>query len=202
VTKDFTPADWDRAVRHGVLPGGYTSIMPVMDFQDMSDQELSDIVAYIDSLPAKPAPERIRHFGPVGTVLVATGKLVPDVYKVPDHFADHAKEAPPATPTVEYGKHLAGTCTGCHRQGFNGGPIPFGPPDWAPASNLTPSPDGLAGGTFADFQKAFQRGIKPDGTPMRLPMSEMLQYTPNWKDTEMRAIWAFLQTLPATPTGI
>ena len=43
----FTPADWDRIVRHGMLADGRPAAMPAEDFQRMSDQELSDIVAYI-----------------------------------------------------------------------------------------------------------------------------------------------------------
>jgi hypothetical protein len=38
-TASFTAADWDRIVRHGLLPGGGPAVMPSEDFQRMSDQE-------------------------------------------------------------------------------------------------------------------------------------------------------------------
>jgi mono/diheme cytochrome c family protein len=43
-TADFKPQDWDRIVRHGVLRDGHGAVMPSEDFQQMSDQELSDII--------------------------------------------------------------------------------------------------------------------------------------------------------------
>jgi mono/diheme cytochrome c family protein len=49
-TRDYQPHDWDRIVRHGVLPDGRPAVMPSEDFQRMSDQELADIVAYIRSI--------------------------------------------------------------------------------------------------------------------------------------------------------
>ena len=52
VTPDYTPADWDRIVRHGVRQDGTASTMPAQDFQRMSDRELSDIVAYHPVLAA------------------------------------------------------------------------------------------------------------------------------------------------------
>ena len=51
-TLQYSPADWDRIVRHGVLPDGRPAVMPSIDFVQMSDQELSDIIAYIRSFPA------------------------------------------------------------------------------------------------------------------------------------------------------
>ena len=47
VTREYTAADWDRAVRHGVGTDGRPLVMPALDFQLMSDQELADIVTYI-----------------------------------------------------------------------------------------------------------------------------------------------------------
>jgi mono/diheme cytochrome c family protein len=198
-TAAYKPRDFDRAVRHGVLPSGKTSLMPVGDFREMTDRELSDIVAYLDTMPHAPGSETVREFGPVGTMLIATGKLVPDVAKVADHHATHPVEPPPPGETLEFGKHVSSVCVGCHRDGLNGGPMPFGPPDWPPAANLTP--EGLKGWSYEDFQKAFQRGMRPDGTPLRVPMSEMLGFTPNWTPTEVKALWMYLQSLPPTPTG-
>ncbi len=69
------PAEWDRIVRHGRLPDGRPAAMPSEDFQLMSDQELSDIVAFVLSHApvdnAVPAPK----LGPIGKLPMATGQL-------------------------------------------------------------------------------------------------------------------------------
>ncbi len=201
-TDGYSVADWDRAVRHGVLPNGKTSLMPVLDFFEMTDHELSDIIAYIESLPPKPGKETVRTMGPIGTMLVATGQLVPDVARHPDHQRAHAVEPPPVGETVEYGRHLTRVCTGCHRGDLEGGPMPFGPPDWPPAANLTMHDEGLQGWTYAQFVAAMQKGVRPDGTPLRVPMVEILPYAANLTETELKAMWRFLESQPGRPTGL
>lgn len=200
-SKEFSVADWDRAVRHGVLPGGATSIMPVLDFKHLSDRELSDMIAYIRSVPAVDGGATVREWGPMGKMLIATGTLVPDVYKVADHQAAHPGEPPPIGPTVEYGEHITTVCTGCHRETFNGGPMPFGPPDWPPAGNLTPHEAGLGAYSYDDFLAVMKRGKKKNGEPVKVPMAEILPYSANMTDDELQAMWAYLSQLPPTPTG-
>ena len=56
---DYEPADWDRIVRHGLLSDGRPAAMPSEDFQMMSDQELSDIIAL--SNPSLQSTTRFRH---------------------------------------------------------------------------------------------------------------------------------------------
>lgn len=199
-TLDYDASDWDRAVRHGVAPDGHPTVMPAEDFQLMSDQELSDIVAYVRSLPPvdrEVAPPRL---GPLGMVLVATGQMRFSADVIPIHTAPHAELPPVMEATAEFGKHLAGTCSGCHGANFAGGPIAGGDPSWPSAMNLTPHADGLAGWTFDDFVGALQDGKRPDGTPLREPMSLLVAYGRNMSDVELRALWAFLQTLPPVPT--
>lgn len=200
-TANYKPRDWDRAVRHGILPNGKTSIMPVGDFKRLTDRDLSDIVAYLDTLPPKEGGEAVREFGPVGKVLVATGQLRADVEKVADHHAAHELLPPPPGVDPVFGGYVVSVCVGCHRDALNGGPMPFGPPDWPPATNLTPHADGLGTWTYDDFVRTVKRGQRKDGSPVRIPMVEILPYTANWTDTELQAAWAYLQQLPPTPTG-
>lgn len=198
-TLAYQSADWDRMVRHGVKPDGHPSPMPSKDFVAMSDRELSDIVAYIRSLPPVddeiPAPT----FGPLGKVLLATGAFELSATVHPDHAAPHVVEPPPEAVDAVFGGHIAQACTGCHRRDFSGGPVIGGPPDWPPAANLTPT--GLNGWTYEDFTRALLEGKRPDGTPLRTPMAEMPKFAQRMSETELRAMWAYLQTLPATPTG-
>jgi cytochrome c553 len=199
-TRSYAPADWDRAVRHGVLADGRPSAMPAEDFQLMSDQELSDIVAYIRSMPPVDNEVQPVRLGPLGTVLIAAGQLPFAADLIRSHSDTHALLPPATEVSVEFGRHMAGICTGCHRADFTGGPIPGGDPSWVPAKNLTPHQDGLAGWTYDDFETALRGGRRPDGTELRMPMTLILPYAANVTDVEMRALWTYLQSLPPTPS--
>ena len=199
-TLNYTAADWDRMVRHGVKPDGKASPMPSKDFFGISDQELSDIVSYIRSFPNVDREVPVWTSGPLGKVLVATGQIELSAAVHPTkHVITHLVVPPAAAPDATYGKHLAQACTGCHRSTFVGGPIAGGPPDWPPAANLTPT--GLAGWTYEDFLGALLHGKRKTGEPLREPMASMPKFAKNLTDTELKAIWAFIQSLPAAPDG-
>jgi mono/diheme cytochrome c family protein len=195
-TREYQPRDWDRIVRHGVLPDGRLAVMPSEDFQLMSDQELGDIIAYIRSMPPVDNVVPQSSFGPLGKLLVATGQLKPSATLV-DHNAAHAAYPPPATASAEFGRHLAGVCTGCHGPDLSGGPIPGGDPSWPPARNLTPDPTGLGGWTYDQFVRALRESQRPDGTPLREPMALFVPYANNMTDVELQALWAYLRSVPA-----
>src|SRR5262249_11401169 len=129
-TADFMPRDWDRIVRHSVLRDGHGAVMPSEDFQHMSDQELSDIVSYIRSLPPVDNTVPKSTFGPLGKVLVATGKMRLSASLIESHTAPHPVRPPEEAVSAEFGKHLASVCMGCHGPDFSGGPITGGDPSW------------------------------------------------------------------------
>src|SRR5690606_29747045 len=88
-TQDYTAADWDRAIRHGVDEEGKPLwIMPSTDYYRLTNRDLEKIIAYLESLPAvdqsEPYPE--PKTGPLGTMLVATGQL-PFAAALIDHTA-------------------------------------------------------------------------------------------------------------------
>ncbi len=197
-TASYTAADWDRMVRHGVKPNGSGSPMPSKDFFAMSDRELSDIVSFIRSLPDVNKEVPPIALGPVGKVLVASGRfqLSAEVHPT-KHVITHEKLPPAAVADATFGKHLAQTCSGCHGEKFAGGPIIGGPPDWPPAANLTPT--GLAGWTFEDFSRALKEGKRKDGTALREPMATMPKFAKNMTDTELQALWAYIKSLPPQP---
>ena len=118
------------------------------------------------------------------------------VDQIRDHMAPHVEYPPQAEPTAEFGAHLANTCTGCHRTDFSGGPITGGDPSWPPAPNLTPHADGIAGWTYEQFAAVLRQGKKPDGSEVRAPMSMMVTYGQRMTDVELRALWAYLQSVP------
>jgi mono/diheme cytochrome c family protein len=199
-TLQYKPSDWDRAVRHGVKPDGTPSVMPADDFQAMSDQELSDIVVYIRSLPPVDADIARPKLGPLGTVLLAFGKIPLAADVIPNHERAHATLPPEPAVDLAFGEHLSHVCSGCHHADFSGGPIPGGDPSWPPSANLTRHADGLAGWTYAQFASTLRTGNRPDGTALKAPMAMMIGYTKQMSDTELQAIWTYLQSLPPVPT--
>ncbi|MFN7146593.1 MAG: c-type cytochrome [Myxococcota bacterium] len=201
ILADYTMADWDRAVRHGVRRDGTPLVMPSQDFVGMADQELSDIVAYLRSVPPVDNAVPAVTIGPVGTMLLATAKMVPSAEQHPDHDAAHP-ELPPATAAnAEFGSHLAKVCTGCHRADLSGGPVIGGDPSWPAARNLTTHEQGLKGWTYEQFVVALEEAKRPDGTPIQKPMSDIAPYAKNMSDTELQALWAYISALPPVPTG-
>lgn len=198
VVANYTATDWDRMVRHGIKPDGTATVMPSVDFLAMSDRELSDVVAYIGSLPPVDATVPDVEMGPLGAVLVATGQL-----RLTAEFADHQKQhllVAPKEDTPEFGAHLAQVCAGCHNPELTGGPIAGGPPDWPPARNLTPHADGLAGWTYDDFKRAMLEAKGKDGTPLREPMASMPKFAKNMTETDLEAMWKHLASLAPKPT--
>jgi mono/diheme cytochrome c family protein len=197
VTRDYTASDWDHAVRHGLRRGGRTSSMPAIDFVNLSDHELSDIVAYIRSRPKVDRdPGNIR-FGPMFSILIATD---PDAFTAArvDHRKPHPVEPPAAVVSVEYGEHLVQVCRGCHGEHLSGGRLK-GDPNMPVVANLTPHQTGLEDWSEADFIRALREGKSKDGSAINEAMP--------WKaygqmgDAELKAIYAYLRTVPPLAKG-
>jgi mono/diheme cytochrome c family protein len=201
-TQSYTAADWDRIVRHGIKPDGTAAVMPSEDFARMSDQELSDIIAYIRSVPAVDNEVPAPVMGPLGSVLLALGKIPLSAETIADHRRAHAALPPEDGPTLELGAHLAATCTGCHGPNLSGGPVAGGDPSWPPAANLTPHTAGLADWSEADFVRSMREGVSRDGRMLRDPMSKVTPWTSKMTANELKALWMHLRAQPAVSTGV
>lgn len=199
VVTDYTTSDWDRIVRHGVKPDGTPTLMPSIDFLAMSDRELSDIIVYIDSLPPVDNEVVPVRLGPLGRVLIALGEIHVSAEHI-DHFAEHPTLPPEPIAGVEFGAHLAQVCAGCHGLEYRGGPIAGSPPDWPPASNLTPHDEGLADWTLEEFETLLRTGRRPDGTLTRSPMLEVSELGEHMSDVEIEAMYLFFQSLEPRPS--
>lgn len=195
---NWTDTDWVRAIRHGVAPDGHALfLMPAEEYQFLSDDDLGALIAFLKSVPAVDREHVRIELGPVARMLVATDKI-----KLPASVIDHPNVKPAAVTaavTPEYGRYVAATCMGCHGPNFSGGKIDVGPPNWPEASNLTPHASGnVAKWTEADFIQAIRAGKRPDGTELNPIMPRVFG---QMDDTELKAIWAYLRTLPAVPKG-
>jgi mono/diheme cytochrome c family protein len=199
-TAGFQAADFDRIVRHGVKPGGLPALMPSVDFHLMSDQELSDIIVYLRAQPPVDSVVPAPTLGPLGKVLIATGKVRLSADLIAAEAAPHEALPPPTAPTVEFGRHLAATCMGCHGANLAGGPIQGGDPSWPPAANLTPDASGLGGWSFEQFTALLRQARRPDGSTAAEPMAGVTGLTRNMTDVELEALWKFLRSIPAVPS--
>lgn len=198
-TAAFTATDWDAVVRHGVMPDGSRSIMPSVDFHRMSDQELADVIVFIRSLPAVDRTMPPSTLGPLGKILVATGRLSFSADVITELGIAHPTDPPPTGVTREFGAHVAAPCMGCHGMDMAGGPVPGGPPDWPLAANLTPHADGLDGWSYEDFLLAVTEGRRPDGTEIQVPMTTIMPLFDNMTETELEAMWLHLRSLDPVP---
>lgn len=197
VTRGFTANDWDRAVRHAVRRNGRSSSMPAIEFANLSDHELSDIAAYINSRPPVNRDLGPVTFGPVFSALLAKDTDALLAYGM-DHQKPHQAEPPAQVAGVALGAHLTQVCLGCHNMRLSGGKL-VGDPDMPIVANLTPHESGLKGWSEADFIKALREGKRPDGSAIskRMPWQAYGKMT----DTELQAVWAYLQTVPAVAKG-
>lgn len=199
VTADFKPADWDRAIRHGVGGDGrLLFIMPSPEYYALSDKDFGDLIAYIKSLEPVDKKWPKRSIGPIARMLLLRGEFKPVAFTI-DHTAPRS-EAPPRGATAAYGQYLANICMGCHGEGFSGGQIPGDPPDSVPAGNLTPDDEtGIGRWSNDEFVETIRTGVDPRGHELdeAMPWKAIAQYG----DDELEALYLYFNTLPPTELG-
>jgi mono/diheme cytochrome c family protein len=193
VVSDYNEGDWVRAIRHGVKPSGKPlRAMPSEDYNRMSDADLAALVGYIRMLPpVRGEPAEIR-FPVIVKALYGAGVIKDAAEKI-----DHRRPPSPAiAPAVnpEYGAYVATMCAGCHRSGFEGGPIAGAPPDWPPAADLRPGGIITIYDTPEKFVAMMRTGERPGGGQVSRVMPFISLRALN--DTDLNAIYAYLRTLP------
>jgi mono/diheme cytochrome c family protein len=188
--------DWVRAIRHGVGHDGRgLVIMPAQVFYYLSDEDLGALIAYLTTLPPVDNELPPLSLGPLSRVMLALGEApfrTPDVIVI-DHESPRPVAPQPGI-TKEYGQYLTHVCTQCHRENFNGqtlereGHVP----------NLTPGGE-VAFWSEEKFIATLRTGVTPSG-------HQLNEYMP-WKyfgqmtDDELKAVWLYLQSLPALEQG-
>ena len=192
--------DWVRAIRHGV---GHDDrglvMMPARTFYYLSDDDLGALIAYLKSLPPVDNELPVTDLGPVGRVMLALGQLPPDIIPnvtMIEHDAPRPVAPEPGV-TVEYGEYLAYTCALCHSPNFNGQTVQIdGPP--VLSTNLTPGGE-LHFWSEEDFVATMRTGITPSGHQLKGEMP--WKYLGQMTDDELKAVWLYLQSLPALEQG-
>jgi mono/diheme cytochrome c family protein len=197
VGASYSNEDLVRAIRHGVdRDGNALFIMPAKAFHYLSDADLEAIIAYVRSMPPvnNPLPERRVEL--MGRLMMGAGMFPPFAADQIDHTSPPPPAPQPGVSLV-YGQYLAHICTECHGADLNG--APFGPPGQeVPTPNLTPGGE-LAAWTEQGFIDTMRTGVTPFGRQLNeeMPWKSLGQMT----DDELRALWMYLQSLPALPQG-
>ena len=195
----YQPVDWVRAIRHGVNPQGRAlMIMPSEDYNRFTNDDLGALVAYVTALPPTAGKGAVLDLPVPVRVLYGFG-VIKDAAARIDHSL--APQQPVAEGvTLAHGAYVANMCIGCHGEKLAGGKIPGGPPDWPPASNLTPG----AGSVMPRYPdadsmiKMFRSGKRPDGSTIKVMPFESLR---EMNDTDLRALHLYLKGLPAQARG-
>ena len=199
VVAKYQPMDWDRTIRHGVKPDGHpVRVMPSEDYNRFTNADLMSLVAYVRSLVPVQGGSAIVELPLPARVLYGFG-AIPDAAERIDHTL--APSAPVVSGvTVAHGAYVANMCIGCHGEKLSGGKIATGPPDWPVAANITPG-EGSAMARYKDadaFLAMFRSGKRPDGTSIAvMPFDSFAKMN----EVDIRALHAFLQTVPARPAG-
>jgi len=200
VVTHYTPADWERTLRHGVKPNGRPLlIMPSQDYNRLTDADLGALVSYIRAMPqASGGPAEMQLPLPV-RVLYGLGQI-PDAASRIDHSL--APEAPvPPGATLAHGRYLAGMCIGCHGDQLTGGRIPGAPPSWPAAADLTLHPGSVMHDRYAQadaFRDMLRSGKRPDGSAIAvMPFESLRELT----DEDMQALHLYLQSRGSVVTA-
>lgn len=188
---NYSDRDWVMAMRHGLRSNGKPLvIMPSYEYCKLADHDLASLIAYCKSVPPVDAEPASIKLGPLGTVLSGLDKLP----LIPAEQINHLEKYPQKVErsvSVEYGKYLTLSCTGCHKPDLKGGPnvIPGG----TPVRDITASGN-IGKWTLSQFISVLRTGATPDGR--RLKNEDMpWQMTKNYTDEELQALYLYLKTL-------
>jgi mono/diheme cytochrome c family protein len=185
----YTPADWDRAIRHGVAKDGRSVIiMPSEAYTHLTDADFASLIAYIKSVPAQDHTLPPRRVGFMGGILIGTG-MFPLASRTIRHDSVGVRTAVPGA-TAYYGQYLVDIagCRLCHGPQLQGMKAKGGPP---PGPSLVAS---VATRSADDFRATLRTGRTPDGRALNaetMPWPSFARMT----DDELQAIWLYVQSL-------
>jgi mono/diheme cytochrome c family protein len=206
----WTTLDFVNAMKRGIAPGGVHlyPAFPYTSYQHMTYEDLIDLKAYLDTLPAvdhEVTPHALKF---PYTIRRGIGlfqrRYVDGKGFTPD---PHANDA------VNRGAYLVlgpGHCAECHSpRDMFGGTIPSkafagarSPDGDDTVPNITPSDDGIGDWTQQDIAYLLETGNMPDfdtvGDAMVPVQENMARLTPEDRD----AIAAFLKSLPPRPNAV
>ena len=184
VVRQYSPAEFARAVRHGVRKDGTSlqAAMPSYAFYSISDADMGAIIAYIKSLPPQTGYRGEFRLLPVGWFRWLAGKFPPPVAELIEHDAPRPDPGIDGNPAVR-GRYLAmSICETCHS---DPGRLHFpGTPDLAVAAAYTRD----------DFHRLLRTGVGLGGRELSYEMRDSaVNRFSLLSDQEVDALYAYLQ---------
>lgn len=184
---NYTDGEIFRAIRMSVdNKGRKLGFMGFLSYNQLSDEDIVAVIAYLRSLPADPGT------GPGGDDLNILGValLGANIFPSAPPVEGVVAALPPGV-TPEYGKYVAllGDCSGCHGADMTGTPAGgFGPP---PSPNPRPFVKTL---TVEEFIQTMRTGVRPNGIPFAdsMPWETASRMT----DQDLAALYALLSAEP------
>jgi mono/diheme cytochrome c family protein len=203
----WSDADFVRAMREGLSPDGehYFPVFPYTSFSGLSEQDLLDMRAYLDSLPAVRRENR-----PPDAPFPFSWRATLAGWKwlnfTPKSFAPDPSQSP-AWHRGRYLVEAAAHCGECHTPrtvtgGADASMYLAGSeegPEGQLAPNITSDVEtGIGGWSVADLTWYLEMGLKPDGDDTQGLMAEVIEhgYT-HLPAADLEAIAIYLKTVPA-----
>lgn len=180
VVKDYTDAEFERLMRHGIKHDGTSTwIMPSSMYHHLSDDDLSAITAYVRSLPQTDGVERVLEVRTLGRVGILMGKFEPQAARIAD--LPHVP-APTTDDPLSQGRYLVMTsCTECHGSRLEGWPF-ISAPNLAIAAAYSEE----------DFAKLMRHGKGLGDRDLGLMSAVARERFVHFSDQEIRAMRDYL----------
>ena len=151
LAKTYSDAQLALAIRSGVRPDGRAVLlMPSAVDSRLSDQEIASVIAYLRGKPAGGEAGEGVWLGPLGRLLLVTGKFQTEPKLV---AAALARPLPDYGPQTAPGRALARPCAECHGPDLSGG--------IGPDLRIAMAYDAPA------FTRLLRTGIALDGKPVK-----------------------------------
>ena len=197
VGAEYSDADWEMALRHGVGADGRTLIMmPSEHYAFYGDSDLAQLIAYLKALPPVDNDLKKRRIGLFGTIIFGVLSYADSAVIQIDH-EDVGGLAAKKDYSAAYGRYLVDitSCRSCHGENLAGNPDQNAGPLGV---NIT------MGGAIqswgrVEFVAAMESGIKPNGAPFGEEMPWQ-NYT-LLDSVDLEAIWFYLDSLEPLPNN-
>jgi mono/diheme cytochrome c family protein len=205
----WSEEDFREAIRHGVAPGGKQlfPVFPFSSYSGMTDGDVSDIRAYIMSIPPVAEPSKPHEVGiPFGWRPMMT------FWRALFFTPGPVENDPQQSAEWNRGHYLVRAvvhCAECHTpRNFFGGlkeSMAFsgniGGPDGQNAPNITSdTTSGIGNWSVEDIDHLLKTGETPDSDLVASGMASVVRGTKQLTDSDRHAIAVYIKSLPAIHT--
>jgi cytochrome c553 len=181
VVKEYTDAELERLLRHGVKRDGTSVwIMPSQMYSRLTDDDLADVIAYVRSVPELDGVDRELTLRPLARIGILSGQFTPIAAQIEADSAPRAMSG--SSDPLSRGRYLVMTaCTECHGLDLQG-------------SAYLKAPSLLIAAAYSsdDFTHLLRTGIPLGGRSLGLMKRASQARFSSFTDEEIAAIRAYL----------